>query len=193
MSGWDFKADDVVIVRYTKALHEVSVEIAKEKEVLQQMKEIRKFVENLKDSKKILKRYSLITKDGYEFIDEMSSALKLLPQLTNFLKLLLINKRIERIVEICDNYEILIDQIHGKKIFLLTFTKSSYKLCLSNVKNKLKEAFGSGIGCVVRFDESLLGGFIIQHKSKILDYSMKSRLARLNKIMKGEYNEIKAD
>lgn len=193
MSGWDFKADDAVIVRYTKALYEVSVEIAKEKEVLEQVKKVREFVGNLKDVKKFLKRCTLMMGDGFKFIDEMSSSLNLLPQIKNFIKLLLMNKRFERILEICDNYATLVDRIHGKKIFLLTFTKSSHRLSSINVMDKLKKAFGSNIDCVVQFDEDLLGGFTIQHKSKILDYSVKSKLVRLNKTMKGEYNEVKTN
>jgi F0F1-type ATP synthase delta subunit len=76
--------------------------------------------------------------------------------------------------------------VDGKRMFYVTVTKNSSDLHVKKLKDNLQEVFGGSIECIMNEDQSLIGGLKIQYRSKILDYSVKSRLRRLHSAMRKE-------
>ena len=64
-------SDDAVVNRYVKALYEVAAD--REAEFLLQIKSVREAIESLEGREKMLKRFSLLTKDGEVFVDTLVS------------------------------------------------------------------------------------------------------------------------
>lgn len=176
--------NDTVINRYVKALYEVSA--GQESEFLEQVRAVRKAIESLKNREGLFKRFSLLPKDGEEFINTLVSELELLSEVGNFLKLVLCNKRFSEILDICLAYEKFFDKMNGKKIFHVVYAKSFSKQTKAELSKHLQKLFGGKVDFVARQDASLIDGFQVRYGSKILDYSMKSKLSRLKKSMKGE-------
>ncbi len=176
--------NDTMVVKYVKALYEVS--IGRELEFLEQVRAVRKAMESLKNRESLFKRFSLLPKEGGTFVDTLISELELLQEVGNFLKVVLNNKRFSEILDICSAYEKFFDQMNGKKIFYITYAKSFPKQTKAELSKHLQELFDGKVDFVARKDASLIDGFQIRYGSKILDYSMKSKLNRLKKSMKGE-------
>ena len=104
----------------------------------------------------------------------------------NFLKVVLDNKRFSEILDICSAYEEFFDQMNGRKVFHVAYAKSFSKQTKAELSKRLQELFGGKVDFVACQDDSLIDGFQIRYGSKILDYSMKSKLDRLKRSMKGE-------
>ncbi len=178
------KFDDAVINRYVEALYEVGTD--RETEFLQQIKAVREAIESLDSREKILKRFSLLVNEGETFVNTLISELELLPEIGNFLKLILSNKRFSIILDICAAYEKFCDQMKDKRIFYVTYANDFSEKTRNELAQHLRELVGGTIEFVVRQDKSLIGGLQIRYGSKILDYSVKSKLNRLKRSICGE-------
>lgn len=175
---------DTVVSRYVKALYEVSA--GRESEFLRQLQAVRNAIESLDNREKLFKRFSLLPKDGDALVRTLIQELELLPEIGNFLKLVLSNKRFSAILEICEVYEKFYDHMTGKKIFHVTYANNFSEQSKSELSKHMQELFGENIEFVVHQDTSLIDGLQIRYGSKILDYSMKSKLERLKKSIKGK-------
>ena len=176
--------EDTVVSRYVRALYEVS--IGRESEFLNQIKAIREAIESLENSERFFKRVSLLPKDGELLVDALTEELGLLPEVGNFLKLVLSNKRFFAILDICKAYEKFFNHMNDTKIFYVTYAKSFSEDVKAELSRHLQELFGGKIEFVSRKDESLIDGLQVRYGSKILDYSIKSKLDRLKMSIKGE-------
>ena len=177
-------SDDAVVNRYVKALYEVAAD--REAEFLLQIKSVREAIESLEGREKMLKRFSLLIKDGEVFVDTLVSELELLPEVSNFLKVVLSNKRFSIILDICAAYEKFCDRMSEKKIFYVSYAKDFSEKTRNELAQRLRELVGGTVEFVTRRDESLIDGLQIRYGSKILDYSAKSKLNRLKRSMCGE-------
>jgi len=182
-------AGNFVINRYVKSLYEVAISREIGARILVELDLIKKYISEIEDYKKFLKRISLLTKNGENFISQLADDLKLSKEMSNFLALLLKNGRLSIIVEICDCYVEFTNKIRGRKIFYVTYAKTFPKTEEKKLIGNLREVFGGEIECVSSRDPSLLGGIKVQFRSKILDYSVKSRLARLHRALRGDAYE----
>ncbi|MDR2158285.1 MAG: ATP synthase F1 subunit delta [Holosporaceae bacterium] len=189
MADCGFTAENSVVNRYIKSLYEVSMSLGIEKIVLTQMKSIKDYVAVIDNYEKYLKKFSLMTKSGENFISMLKDELNLSKEVGNFLDLLLKNHRLSLLMEICDAYLSFVDKIKGKKIFYITYAKGFSKSDEKRLAGDLRAVFGGEIECVSVQDPLLVGGIKIQFRSKILDYSVKSRLARLSSAIRGDNYE----
>ena len=175
--------NSTVINRYVKAFYEVSA--GRESEFLKQIKMVREALESLEDRDEIFKRFSILPKDGQVLVDTLASELEMLPEISNFLKLVLSNKRFSEILDICEAYEKFYNQMNDKKVFYVTYAKNFSQNTKAELLKHLQELFGGTVDFVTHQDNSLIDGCQIRYGSKILDYSMKSKLDRLKRSMKG--------
>ncbi len=173
-----------VVDRYVKALYEVS--IGREAEFVRQINVVREAIESLDNREEILRRFSLLAKEGMVFVNTLISELELLPEIGNFLKLVLSNKRFSIILEICSAFEKFCDRMNDKKVFYVTYAKDFSEKTRNDLVQRLSETVGGTIEFVTKQDESLIDGLQIRYGSRILDYSVKSKIERLKKSMRGE-------
>ncbi|GHU13041.1 hypothetical protein FACS189449_07830 [Alphaproteobacteria bacterium] len=179
-------ADNSLVNGYVKSLHSVAIEAGIGRQVSSQLKEIRKVVLSFDNHKKLLKRFTLLKSDGAKFINALKIGLELSETVGNFLDILDSNNRLFLIVDICDAYKAHLDRISGKKRIFLTFAHAASELEQEKIKRDLAEVFGKKAEYDVQFDPSLIDGFKIQYRSKVLDYSALSKIRRLrNAIRRG--------
>lgn len=189
MADWGFIKSDSVVSRYVKSLYEVAVSLKQEKEIYSQLLSIKEALAQIDDFENFIKKVSLISSLGMKFIKELVEVLKLSAEVENFLKLLLKNRRFALISDVCSCYEKYVSDVNGEKIFYVTYAKSFTKRDEARLQESLKEMFGSNVKCVAEKDESLIDGMTVQYRSKILDYSVKSRLERLHNAIRGDNYE----
>ena len=189
MADWSFIKSDSVVSRYVKSLYEVAVSSKKEKEICSQLSSVKEALAQIDNFESFIKKASLISSFGLKFIDELVKTLKLSAEVENFLKLLLKNRRFALISEICSCYEKYVSNVNGEKVFYVTYAKSFTKRDEAKLLDSLKGMFGSNVKCIAKKDESLIDGMTVQYRSKILDYSVKSRLERLHNAIRGDNYE----
>ncbi|MDR0677576.1 MAG: ATP synthase F1 subunit delta [Holosporaceae bacterium] len=189
MSGHNLEIKDFLVNRYLKSLYKVTVSSGKEVTIVKEMDSIKKYIFAIDNYDKYLQKASLISKIGEEFIFHLKKCLKLSKQTENFLKLLHKNKRLSRIAEICDEFSGFLEKMEGKKTFYIDYAKSFSAVEKKKLQKNLQEVFGGEINCLYSCNPSLIGGITIRFHSKILDYSLKSKLLRLHSAIKGDNYE----
>jgi F-type H+-transporting ATPase subunit delta len=133
-----------------------------------------------------LKKKILILEQGEVFISQLKNDLQLSEEIHNFLSLLLKNKRLALIIKICDCYFKFVDNICGKRKFYITYARSFSKSDEKQLCKDLRNVCEGEIEFISNRDPSLIGGIKVQFCSKILDYSIKSRLAQLRSAIEGD-------
>ena len=174
MAEWGFEAGNALIDRYVSSLYEVGKKTKNERRIAKELLLIKNTIVEMDSYKKLLKCVSFLSE-----VDFLKNNLKLSAEVSNFLNLLLHNNRFEMIIEICDAYAAYLDKLDGKKQLYLTLAKEQTKTSINELLNNLKTVFGDKIECVTRIDPAIKDGFKLQYQSKVLDYSLKSKLRRL--------------
>ena len=124
--------------------------------------------------------------EGEIFVNTLISELELFKEIGNFLKLILYNKRFTMILDFCEAFEKLYKKMNDSNVFYITYAKEFTEKNRSELTQYLQELVDGNIEFIVRKDESLIGGLQIRYGAKLLDYSVKSKLDRLKKALKGE-------
>lgn len=189
LADFAFVADNQIFSRYVKSLYEVAVKKGIHNDIVKHLNEIKSFILAIDNHKKFLKRLSMISLESTELINIINEKFNIPKELENFLHLLVKNKKIGSLVEICDGYATLVDQMHGKKVFHITYAKTFSEHDEKNLIKKLQLIFDGTIECVSKKDPSLIDGIQIRYLSKMLDYSLKSKLERLRYAIRGENYE----
>jgi F-type H+-transporting ATPase subunit delta len=187
MADCELKVENSIVNRYVKALYEVAVSLKIKKQTENEIKLLKAGISTL--DKKYLKKISLITKYGENFVRQLKECLELSNQTENFLLLLAKNKRLSLLNEICDEYLSFLDKEKGRKVFFVTYAGDFSEKNKQQLMNNLAEVFDGKIEFVIQEDPSLIGGARVQFRSKILDYSVKSGLARLHRAIRGDVYE----
>ncbi len=189
MAEWSFVAENSVVNRYIRSIYAVAAKTNIEREVDHQLSLVKECIVRISNYKKLLKRASFLPEQGEALVDFLKTNLELLTEVSNFLDLLLKNNRINIIVDICEAYSAYLDKLDGKKLIYLTIAKEPTQTQMNKLMEDLKSVFGQKIECVTKVDPSLRDGFKLQHQSKVLDYSLKSRLKRLRNAIRRESYE----
>lgn len=188
LADWSFVVGNSVTNRYVRSLYNVAAKSGLERDVAKELSNVKLYVSSIENCDKFLKRMSLLTGDGLRFVEFMKKKLNLSNCMSNFIDLLLDNKRLGIILEICAAYEAFLNQVDSKRFFYLTFAKEISDSLVKQFSEYLEKAFGGSVECIVKHDRSLIDGVKVQYRSRILDYSLKSRLKRLHCVVRsGNY------
>ena len=189
MTDWSFAENNSVVNRYVKSLYEVAVSSHTEQEIYSQLSVIKNTILQIEGYEKFIKRVALISSEGLTFVRTLIEDLQLSMVMGNFLKLLWKNRRLILLLEVCDTYTKFVEKAHGERVFYVTYAKEFSKKDEKALLMNLSEMFGDNIRCLAKKDESLIGGITVQYRSKILDYSVKSKLKRLRNAIRGDNYE----
>ena len=185
MTDWNFVVGNSVINRYVRSLYNIAAKSGSERKIAEEFSSIKSYILKIENYNKFLKRISLLADEGIKFVEFLKIKLNLSNYMGNFMDLLLRNKRIGMILDICSTYEAFLNQMDGKKFFHLTFAKGISDSLVKQFTEYLRGVFGEKVECLIKQDKSLIDGVKVQYRSRILDYSLKSRLKRLHCVIKG--------
>lgn len=189
LAEWGFSVNNSVVRKYIESIHKTAADSGSQKQVRNELNLVKECILSFKNHEKFLKRISLLKNEGVKFIEFLNENFEISEDIYNFMFLLLDNNRFDMILDIADAYSSYLDKLNGKKIFYITFARDVSKNVVNKMQKNLQEIFGGQIECIIKKDESLIDGVKLQHNSRILDYSLKSRLRRLHSAIRGESYE----
>ncbi|MDR2681899.1 MAG: ATP synthase F1 subunit delta [Holosporaceae bacterium] len=182
-------ADSSLVNKYVRSLYAVAVELKMEEEVLRQLREMKGVIFSIGDFRKFLKKVTFLKCDGERLVQLLKTELDLSEIVGNFLDTLRSNGRLFMIIDVCEAYETLLNEVSGRRRLHLTFAKNISVEQEQALKKDLAEVFGEKTEYDMQYDSSLIDGFKIQYRSKILDYSALSKIKRLRAAIRRDNDE----
>jgi len=171
--------------RYSLALFELAEESNLQSRVEMNSVTILKLIKTSVDFKNLIKDPTVSQNELINVINEIFGYLKIENLLKNFTNFLISKRRFFFIEQILNNFIEICSEKRGE---LKTEIRSAKNLSndeINNIKDELSKHFTSKIKLDYKYDESLIGGLIVQVGSMMIDTSIKNKLQQIeNKIMK---------
>ena len=171
--------------RYSLALYELAAEANMLSQIEINVLSIIDLIEKSDDFKNLIKDPTVSQNDLSNAIDKIFDYLKIENLLKNFTNFLVIKRRFFFVEQILNNFIEICSEKRGE---LKTEIKSAKNLSndeISKIKDQLSKNFTSKIKLNYKYDESLIGGLIVQVGSIMIDTSIKNKLQQIeNKMMK---------
>ena len=171
--------------RYSLALFELAEESNLQSRVEMNSVTILKLIKTSVDFKNLIKDPTVSQNDLINVINEIFGYLKIENLLKNFTNFLISKRRFFFIEQILNNFIEICSEKRGE---LKTEIRSAKNLSndeINNIKDELSKHFTSKIKLDYKYDESLIGGLIVQVGSMMIDTSIKNKLQQIeNKMMK---------
>ena len=98
---------------------------------------------------------------------------------TNFLKLLLENRRVNVLPEISEHFEVLKDETENSVDATITSATELSKAQSDEIARALKARLGRDVKITTEIDETLIGGAVIRAGDVVIDGSLRARLEGL--------------
>ena len=171
--------------RYSLALYE----LAEEANVLPQIEinvlSIIDLIEKSDDFKNLIKDPTVSQNDLSKAIDKIFDYLKIEKLLKNFTNFLVIKRRFFFVEQILNNFIEICSEKRGELKTEIKSAKNLSKDEIDKIKDELSKHFTSKIKLNYKYDESLIGGLMVQVGSMMIDTSIKNKLQQIeNKMMK---------
>ena len=171
--------NEEIIKRYSKALFSIGQEEKKINTIIADLKQINELREKNSLFNKIILSPLISTSRHHEIFSKISKKLNLDKVTINFLFLLSINKRlmlIDKIYNYLKNNLSTKDNITNVDVIIPKKLNSKE---MNKIEEKIKDKLN--FKCKLNFieDKVIISGFIIKYESKMLDFSLKSKLEKI--------------
>ena len=171
--------------RYSLALYELAEESNLLSKIETNSLSILNLIGTSVDFNNLIKDPTVSRKELINAINKIFDYLEIENLLKNFTNFLVTKRRFFFIEQILNNFIEICSEKRGE---LKTEIRSAKKLSndeINNIKDELSKHFTSKIKLDYKYDESLIGGLIVQVGSTMIDTSIKNKLQQIeNKMMK---------
>jgi len=171
--------------RYSLALYELSEESDLLSQIEMDSIKILNLIGTSVDFNNLVKDPTISHEELINAIDKIFDYLKIENLLKNFTNFLITKRRFFFIERILNNFIEICSEKRGE---LKTEIRSAKNLSndeINKIKDELSKYFTSKIRLDYKYDESLIGGLIVQVGSMMIDTSIKNKLQQIeNKMMK---------
>jgi F-type H+-transporting ATPase subunit delta len=171
--------------RYAKALME-TLYPAKAEAGLQQLRSFAALLKERPDGRRLLQNPALVGDRRKRLMTEVSKALSLDRNVSNFINILTDRNRLPLLDEIIVEYERLLDQRLGIVRARVTAARTLDAAQREALAASLAEVTGKQVRMEVDVDPSLIGGVIAQVGSTIYDGSVRQQLQAFKSRLVGE-------
>ena len=169
--------------RYSLALYELASENNVITQVEDQSSSILNLISSSKDFLNLIKDPTNSQEDLLKVLNIISENNKLESLLKNFLSFLVIKRRFFYVEQVLKSF---IETCSKKRGELKAELKSAKELSsdeISKITEELTKNFSSKIKLNYKYDESLIGGLVLQVGSTMVDTSIKNKLQQIEKRM----------
>ena len=171
--------------RYSLALYELAAETNVLSQIEINVLSIIDLIEKSDDFKNLIKDPTVSQNDLSKAIDKIFDYLKIENLLKNFTNFLVIKRRFFFVEQILNNFIEICSEKRGELKTEIKSAKNLSKDEINKIKDELSKHFTSKIKLNYKYDESLIGGLIVQVGSMMIDTSIKNKLQQIeNKMMK---------
>jgi len=174
-----------IVERYSKALLELSIESKKLDVVSNDIQNIIKLLDNNDDFYKVLKSPILSREDQKKVIENIFSKVEVSQIVLNFFLVVCTNRRSFIIDRICNRFVEMEKDFKGEVRAQIISTEAPDNEDLSKIEKIIKDTIKSDVSLTSKVDKSIIGGYILNIGSVMLDGSIKSKLQGLRVLMKG--------
>ena len=179
------KSIGTIVERYSKALLELSIESKNMDEVQKDIKNIIELLESNSDFSRVLKSPVVSRNDQKQIIEKVFSHLSISKMVLNFFIVVATNRRSFIIDRICKRFLEMEKDFKGEVRAEIISTEAPDKDLLSKIEKIIKDTIKSEVNLTTKIDKSIIGGYILNIGSVMLDGSIKSKLQGLRVLMKG--------
>ncbi len=171
--------------RYSLALYELSEESNLLSQIEMNSVTILNLIGMSVDFNNLVKDPTVSRKELTNAINKIFDYLKIENLLKNFTNFLITKRRFFFIEHILNNFIEICSEKRGELKTEIRSAKNLSKDEINKIKDELSKYFNSNIRLDYKYDESLIGGLIVQVGSMMIDTSIKNKLQQIeNKMMK---------
>jgi F-type H+-transporting ATPase subunit delta len=175
--------------RYATALYELAAEQKQLDAVADDMQAIKLFMRESVEFQALTRHPRLSRLQRVGAVQKIAGAAKFCPLTGNFLALVAQNRRLPLIEAIGDAY---LNEVATRRGEFTAEVSTAEKLAPAQEEQlslQLRAIAGGKVHMTIAEDKSLLGGFVVRMGSKLIDASLKSKLARLERRLKSQTGE----
>ena len=176
---------DTAASRYSLALYELAEENKSVQEIEDQSAAFVKLIDESKDFKSIIRNPIHKKEDQIDVINKISEHYNFNILLKNFLCFLVNKRRLFFIRKILKNFVKMCSEKRGEVSAKLVAAKELSNSEVNKIKDELSKNFTSKVKLDYKYDQTLIGGLIIQVGSVMIDTSIKNKLKQLENKMMG--------
>ena len=174
-----------VASRYATALFELSLDNGELETTNADLSKVRLLIEESEELKSFIKSPVFTRKDQSKVINQIATKIGLSKNVTNFLKLVASKNRLFALDGMISAWETMFAAYSGEVSAEIISASDLSKEQRDALATCLEESIGSTVKIEESVDPALLGGLIVKVGSKMIDSSLKTKLQRLQLVMKG--------
>ncbi len=170
----------VVALRYAHAFASVAASNHIDTNAAQQ--QLRDFSGTLADShdlRGVLMNPSIATEQKHRILDAIAGRIGMLPQVRNFIAVIMDNQRLHELDEILDEYHAVADEQSSLAEAEITSAHELNAEDRATLEAQISKLAGSRVRATYRQDATLLGGAVVRIGSTVYDGSIRAQLDQL--------------
>ncbi len=174
----------VLARRYAKALYELAEEQSALDEVAAELRLLKTLGQTSAEFKQIMKHPRLTRAELVKVVRKITETGKLNVLTGNFLALVAQNRRLVHLSAMVDAFLAELAQRRNEFTAEVRTTQMLSEAQHEQLTAQLRQLAGGKVHLIVEEDTSLLGGLVVKLGSRLIDASVKSKLARLERQLK---------
>ena len=151
--------------------------------VMQQLEDFNQTFHGSRELREVLMNPAISSDQKLKVVDAISSRIGMLPQVRNFVAVMMDHHRLDEIGAILSEYRVIADEAAG---FLEAEVTSARKLeggDRAHLEEQIARLVGGQIRATYAEDSSLLGGVVVKVGSTIYDGSVRAQLQKLKRTL----------
>jgi F-type H+-transporting ATPase subunit delta len=171
--------------RYAKALFELADEAKALDQVAADLRQLRGFLDDSADFRRLVRSPVVSRLEQGKAVAAIAEQAGFAAITRNFLGVVARNRRLFILPGVIAGYLAELAHRRGEVTAEVTAARALTPAQAEAVNEQLRKAVGSKVAVDLRIDPSLIGGLVVKVGSRMVDASLKSKLARLQLAMKG--------
>jgi F-type H+-transporting ATPase subunit delta len=173
--------------RYAVALYALADERKALDSVAGDLKSLRGLIDDSPDFRRVIRSPVLERGEQGKAVIAIAERAKLNKLTANFLGLLARNRRLFALPTMISGYLAILAARRGEVTAEIVAAQELSPAQRKAIDARLRKAVGGKVAIDIRVDPSLLGGLVVKVGSRMVDASLKNKLARLELAMKGAW------
>jgi len=171
--------------RYAAALFELADEAKQLDSVATDLRAVKAMIEGSGELRRLVRSPVLSRADQARAMGAVLQQAGVGDLVRRFVALVAENRRLFALVDMIDAYLAELARRRGEVTATVTSATALSEAQTASVTDALRRAVGGKVAVELRTDPSLIGGLVVKVGSRMIDSSLKSKLQRLQLVMKG--------
>lgn len=170
--------------RYAAALFELSETAETSVKVANDLVKVEEFMSSEENFQKTLNSPLVSAADRVAVLTELAEQLKLSDITKNFLLVMAKNGRLAHFAEVMETFREMIATNNNEITAVVVAAEELNDADLAKIKQEIAAKTGKKVNLKVSVDAGIIGGIVIRIGSKMYDFSVRSRLSRMQQHLK---------